>query len=202
MSASGKQLFLVERVAAFQKIIAGCEVTRREGSILDLERGMGLLLEKIEQARERSACVYVVGNGGSASVASHMVVDLLNVAKVRAFALHDASVMTCMANDYGYDNAFANILSTAAVEGDLLIAISSSGRSQNIRNAVTRMRQLGGESITLSSFASDNPLRSLGDLNVWLDSDDYGYVEVGHQFVLHNVIDRFAANQRECSFDD
>jgi len=193
VSGAAMQFPLIERVAAFQKIVSGCEVTSREGSRLDLEQGMVSALHMLKQARERSACVYVVGNGGSASVASHMVIDLLNVAKVRAFALHDASVMTCMANDYGYDNAFANILSTVARKGDLLIAISSSGRSQNIRNAVTKMRQIGGQSISLSGFASDNPLRSLGDLNVWLDSDDYGYVEVGHQFVLHNVIDRFAA---------
>jgi len=186
------RLSLVERVAAFQGVISGCEVTCREGSV-DLEGGMASALQMLEQARERSACVYVVGNGGSASVASHMVIDLLNVAKVRAFALHDASVMTCMANDYGYDNAFANILATVARQEDVLIAISSSGRSQNIRNAVAEMRKVGGKSMTLSGFASDNPLRALGDLNVWLESDDYGYVEIGHQFVLHNLVDRFAA---------
>jgi len=187
------QCSLVERVAVFQEIIAGCEVTRRDGSCLDLEAGMGDLQRMLLQAREDFSCVYVIGNGGSASVASHMVIDLLNVAKVRAFPLHDASTMTCMANDYGYENAFANILAAVARQGDLLIAISSSGSSQNIRHAVTRMQELGGATITLSGFASDNPLRSLGDLNVWLDSDDYGFVEVGHQFVLHNVIDRFAA---------
>ena len=198
MSGAVPQSNLTERLAAFQEVVAGCEVTRQEGVCLELEQGLTLVLEMLVQAREKSACVYVIGNGGSASVASHMVIDLLNVAKVRAFALHDASVMTCMSNDYGYENAFAHILSNVGRAEDVLIAISSSGRSENIRNAVAKMQQLGGKSITLSGFSSDNPLRSLGDVNVWLDSDDYAFVEVGHQFVLHNVIDRFAAVQKGC----
>lgn len=194
MSGASAQSYLTERLTAFQKVVAGCEVTQREGCCLELEQGMALTLEVLEQAREKSASVYVIGNGGSASVASHMVVDLLNVAKIRAFTLHEATVTTCMSNDYGYENAFAHVISSVGRPGDVLIAISSSGRSGNIRNAVDEMRQLGGQSITLSGFSSDNPLRSLGDVNIWLDSDDYGLVEVGHQFLLHNVIDRFATN--------
>lgn len=75
----------------------------------------------------------------------------------------------------------------------MLIAISSSGNSENIRNAATLMTNCGGTVITLSGFAVDNPLRSLGDINIWLDSRDYGLVEIGHQFILHNMSDRFDA---------
>ena len=80
--------------------------------------------------------------------------------------------------------------SPLARPNDMLIGISSSGNSQNIRNAAAKIRELGGSAITLSGFAFDNPLRKLGDLNVWLDSRDYGMVEIGHQFVLHNIADR------------
>ena len=193
MSEGNAQLSLAGRVAAFHSIIDACEMTRRgDDSIIELEQGMRAAMEMLLRVREHSRGVYVVGNGGSASVASHMVTDLLNVMEIRAYAVHDASLMTCMANDYGYENAYARILSGVAREGDLLIAISSPGRSENIRNAVHKMQALGGETITLSGFDQANPLRALGDLNIWLDSNDYGFVEVGHQFILHNMIDRFA----------
>jgi len=183
---------LADRSDAFRSILTNCEITRRGGEALVLESGVDVAMDMLARTREHSNCVYVVGNGGSASVASHMVIDLLHVAQMRAFALHDSSVITCMANDYGYENAFAKILSNVARRRDLLIAISSGGHSQNIRNAVLQMEALGGETITLSGFDRGNPLRSLGDINVWLDSDDYGFVEVGHQFILHNMIDRFS----------
>ena len=73
---------------------------------------------------------------------------------------------------------------------DALIAISSSGQSANIRNAAAEMRKLGGKVLTLSGFKGDNPLRALGHINFWVASTDYGMVEIGHQFMLHNLADR------------
>jgi D-sedoheptulose 7-phosphate isomerase len=95
-----------------------------------------------------------------------------------------------MSNDYGYENSFSEPLSNLAKENDLLIAISSSGRSANIRNAVISIKEAGGYAITLSGFGQDNPLRSMGDLNVWLDSNSYGLVEIGHLFYLHYLSGR------------
>jgi len=193
VSGGNAQLSLTDRVEVFHSIIGACEINRRgDDCALELEQGMRTAMDMLLRAREHSRGVYVVGNGGSASVASHMVTDLLNVMRMRDYAVHEASLMTCMSNDYGYENAYARILSGVAREGDLLIAISSSGRSENIRNAVQQMQASGGETITLSGFDQANPLRALGDLNIWLDSNDYGFVEVGHQFILHNMIDRFA----------
>lgn len=154
---------------------------------------MALVMRRLAQACESQGSVYVIGNGGSAGVASHAVIDLVNVAKLRAFTLHEPALLTCMANDYGYEQAFARLLAQMAKPGDVLIAISSSGNSANIRNAATQMTDSGGAVITLSGFAADNPLRSLGDINIWLDSRDYGLVEIGHQFILHNMSDRFGA---------
>ena len=95
-----------------------------------------------------------------------------------------------MSNDYGYENSFSESLSTLAREKDLLIAVSSSGRSPNIHNAVKSVKKVGGEVITLSGFGHDNPLRSMGDLNIWLDSTSYGLVEIGHLFYLHYLSGR------------
>ena len=95
-----------------------------------------------------------------------------------------------MSNDYGYENSFSEPISTLAREQDLLIAVSSSGRSANIQNAVKSIKKVGGRVITLSGFGEDNPLRLMGDLNVWLGSKSYGLVEIGHLFYLHYISGR------------
>jgi D-sedoheptulose 7-phosphate isomerase len=181
---------LATRSAELQAILSGTELTDAEGVRRDVERSICDLVALLENLRQRGGRLYLAGNGGSAGVASHAVTDFLNVGKLRASTLHEPSLLTCMSNDYGYDVAFARILSTLAVPGDMLIAISSSGQSANIRNVAAEMRKRGGGVVTLSGFKRDNPLRSLGQFNFWLDSSDYGMVEIGHQFVLHNITDR------------
>ncbi len=93
----------------------------------------------------------------------------------------------------GHDEAAVvdGLLAELARPADVLIAISSSGKSANIRNAASCVSGKGGSVITLSGFDARNPLRALGDLNIWVDSTDYGFVEIAHQFILHNVADRF-----------
>ena len=188
-----KNLSLAFCTAQFGALLGRCEITGKDSIALGVELGMSLVLQRLSLVSENHNSVYVIGNGGSASVAGHAVVDLVNVAKLRAFTLHEPALLTCMANDYGYEQAFARILAQIAKPGDILIAISSSGNSWNIRNAATQMTDNGGTVITLSGFAGDNPLRSLGYINIWLDSRDYGLVEIGHQFILHNMSDRFGA---------
>lgn len=184
---------LSNRINQFATLLERTAITDADGDVLALEAGMTAAFSILAEARDANATVYVVGNGGSAAVASHAIIDLINVAKLRAFALHEPSVLTCIANDYGYDNAYSRLLAQMARPGDVLIAISSSGRSPNIRNAATQVANNGGRVITLSGFSNDNPLRLQGHVNVWLDSSDYGFVEVGHQFILHNLSDRFGA---------
>jgi D-sedoheptulose 7-phosphate isomerase len=178
------------RASEFERVMASTQVTDAEGASCDVEQTVARLVLLLKELRADGRRMYVIGNGGSAGVAAHAVTDFLNVGKLRASTLHDPSLFSCMSNDYGYDVAFARILATLAASRDVLIAISSSGQSANIRNAAVEMRKLGGQVVTLSGFKRDNPLRSLGDLNFWLDSSDYGMVEIGHQFVLHNIADR------------
>lgn len=184
---------LASRAQQFVALLGNCEITGKNGSLLGAEPGITVALQILTQVRGNGGSVYVIGNGGSAAVASHAVIDLINVAKLRAFTLNEPSVLTCIVNDYGYENAYSRLLEHMARPGDVLIAISSGGRSMNIRNAATQVTSNGGSVITLSGFSQDNPLRSLGDVNIWLDASDYGLVEVGHQFILHNMSDRFGA---------
>jgi D-sedoheptulose 7-phosphate isomerase len=189
------KMTLAARTAELASVIASAQATDRSGRALDAEKSVLQCLSMLRALRERGGSLYLAGNGGSAAVASHSATDFVNAGSVRAMTLHESSLLTCMTNDFGYENAFARILSTYARPADVLIAISSSGKSPNIRNAAAGARELGGAVITLSGFAPDNPLRTLGDLNIWLDSRDYGLVELGHQFLLQNVADRMRLEQ-------
>lgn len=193
MTKKLEDMQLASRAQQFATLLGSCEITGKSGSSLGAEHGLTAALQILAQMRANNGSVYVIGNGGSAAVASHAVIDLINVAKLRAFTLHEPSVLTCIVNDYGYENAYSRLLAHMARQEDVLIAISSSGRSMNIRNAATQVVNNGGSVITLSGFLNDNPLRSMGDINIWLDASDYGLVEIGHQFILHNMSDRFGA---------
>lgn len=174
----------------FADVMTRASFTDSAGNGCDAQTGMDMADAMLREAK--SARVFVIGNGGSAAVASHMVNDLVNMCKIFAVPLTDQAVITCMANDYGYENAYARLIATMAGRGDVLIAISSSGNSMNIRNAVTAMSEAGGSSFTLSGFSADNPLRKMGKLNLWLDSTEYGIVEIGHSFALHHLAERLA----------
>ena len=178
------------RARMFSDLLAKTSATDRNQSVQELEQGMAALCKWLIQNRDSGSCLYIVGNGGSAAVAAHAVTDFFNMAKLKAVTLHESSLLTCMSNDYGYENAYARMLSQMAQPGDIVIIISSSGRSMNVRNAAQQAIKNGCTVVTLTGFDDNNPLRSMGDLNFWLDSHDYGMVEVGHQFILHNVSDR------------
>ena len=133
--------------------------------------------------------IIFAGNGGSAAIASHMATDYSKNGGLRAWAMNDASMLTCLANDYGYDQVFAKQIEFHGRPGDMLVAISSSGRSANILAAVKAARKLGCTVLTLSGFKPDNPLRRAGDMNIYLDSGAYGYVEIGHLALCHAILD-------------
>jgi len=187
------EMSVAARASAFSDLLARCIATDGKGAVQELEATVSTVCARLTAVRTSGGRVYLVGNGGSAGVASHAATDFFNAAKLRALTLHECSLMTCMANDFGYDNAFARMLLQMVEPGDLLVAISSSGQSMNIRNAAMQAAANGGQVITLSGFARDNPLRSTGSINFWLDSSDYGMVEIGHQFILHNISDRLMA---------
>jgi D-sedoheptulose 7-phosphate isomerase len=188
-----RNMSLSDRATEFINVLNGCEVTTKDGATLTLEEGGTELCEHLNRLRQRGNSLFLVGNGGSAGVASHAATDFFNVARLRAMTLHESSLITCIANDFGYEHVFSRIVNQLVKPRDILIAISSSGNSFNIRNAAEEAANLGAIVITLTGFACDNPLRAVGDLNIWLDSTDYGFVEIGHQFILHNISDRFGA---------
>ena len=149
----------------------------------------------MQVANEISACkgrggkTIVVGNGGSAAISSHVAVDLTKAAKTRAINFNESDLITCFANDYGYENWVAEAIKAYGDTGDVLILISSSGSSKNIVNAAKQGREMGLKVVTLSGFASDNNLRGSGDINLWANSKSYNYVEMVHQGWLLAIVD-------------
>ncbi|SDS22828.1 SIS domain-containing protein [Bradyrhizobium canariense] len=141
------------------------------------------------RTRDRGGRVIFIGNGGSAGIASHLAIDLSKNASVPAICFSDASMVTCLANDYGFEEWLAHAMRLNARTGDCLVAISSSGRSKNILNAVAKARAMQLDVITMSGMSPDNPLRELGDVNYWVDSRSYNIVETAHQFWMMAAID-------------
>jgi D-sedoheptulose 7-phosphate isomerase len=170
-------------------LISSAEFTDDQGQSFSYPDGFESNLKLLKEAQKEKTSVFLVGNGGSVAIVSHIFNDFINVAKIRAFTLHESSLVTCISNDYGYENVYSNPLATLAQKNVLLIAVSSSGKSQNILNAANCMKKIGGKVITLSGFGKDNPLRKMGSVNFWLNSNDYGLVEVGHMFFLHFLSD-------------
>ena len=132
----------------------------------------------------------LVGNGGSAAIASHVAVDLTKNAGIRAVNFNEADLITCFANDYGYEHWLAKAIELYGEPGDVLIAVSSSGQSRNILEACQAARRRGVASIvTFSGFSPENPLRGLGDHNFWVESKAYNLVELTHLFWLLALVD-------------
>lgn len=175
--------------ANFAALLNNSVFTDLQGQVLDAETVIQEVLAEFSRVREQQAKIMVLGNGGSAAIASHVITDLRNVGGLCALTLHEAAPLTCFANDFGYEQAFAKQISAFANHDDLLIAISSSGQSLNIINAVQAANVTGLSVLTLSGFEVDNPLRKLGHWNCWLDSCHYGLVELGHLFLLHHITD-------------
>ena len=149
----------------------------------------------LHKTRERGGKVILVGNGGSAAMASHVSVDLVKVSGLRAVNFNEADLITCFANDYGYEHWVEKALEFYADPNDLIVLISSSGKSANILNGAIKAKQMKLALITFSGFAADNPLRKLGDINFWANSQAYNVVEMTHHVWLLALVDKLVADR-------
>ena len=148
----------------------------------------------IEHSNNNSGKVILVGNGGSASIASHLSIDLTKAANIRSINFNESSLLTCFANDYGYENWVSNVLDFYADKNDIVILISSSGQSKNILNAAIKAKEMGLPVITLSGFLDNNPLKNQGDINLWVNSSEYNVVETVHQSWLLSIVEFLIVN--------
>lgn len=143
----------------------------------------------LKSTQAKKSKIILVGNGGSAAIAEHMAIDLTKNAGLKAIAFSGSPMITTFANDFGYERVFEKAIDAFADQPDVLIAISSGGTSKNILNACAAAKKKGMLIITFSGFSMDNPLRKTGDINMWVDSRAFGYVELIHNALIHYIND-------------
>ena len=159
-----------------------------------LSTGIELVMQNLKKLLSSNRLI-VVGNGGSAAIAIHTLADYANAGGFKTLDLFSPSLLTCMANDYGYENVFAKPVEMLAESGDMLFAISSSGQSPNILKACELALAKNCYVVTFSGFSPDNPLRKIGHMNFYVPSTHYGFVELTHQIILHCILDLFVRNR-------
>ena len=146
----------------------------------------------IANTKKNKNKIYIVGNGGSSSIASHVSVDFTKVAKINCSTFNNVNLITCFANDYKYENWVVEAIKAYSLEQDLFILISSSGTSKNIVNAAEYCKQKKMNLITLSGFKKNNPLSQSGNINFHVESEEYNFIEMTHHIILLSIVDIFA----------
>ena len=155
----------------------------------DYNQGIQVLVDVFTRHKEKGSQVFFIGNGGSAAIASHMTADFMKNGGMNTYSLYDSAVTTCMGNDYGYESIFSRPMQFLVREDDLVIAISSSGNSANIVNAIQVAKEKKAEVITLTGFEATNKAKQMGDINVYVPCCKYGMVESIHNLILQQIVD-------------
>src|SRR3954447_8122383 len=159
---------------------------------IELEK-VGQAIDILKQARNEDRRIFVCGNGGSASTASHFVCDMVKGAsfkrdkRFRIMALTDSlPTITAYANDVTYDCVFVEQLKNFAEPGDVLIAISGSGNSPNVLQAIEYANSIGCRTIALSG-RNGGKLGPMADINLQVKHPHMGRIEDAHLIMLHMI---------------
>ncbi len=169
--------------------------TGKDSEKIEVFCGIEKAAEIILSTADSNGKVIFIGNGASAAFSSHMATDFWKNGGIKATAFNDSSLLTCIGNDYGFECLFEKPLEVFADNRDLLIAISSSGKSENIIRGAKVAISKGCNLITLSGFNSENPLSKMGKINFYVGSSSYGPVEILHQAILHCLLDVIIAHK-------
>ena len=159
------------------------------GSVIGMDEAYQSLTQLTFTVRQQAKQLFLIGNGASSSMASHIAADLCKNGKLATRCFTDASLLTAIANDCGVEELFAEPLRRQAREGDMLVCISSSGESPNIIKAAKLAKEMNMTLVTLSAMNQLNSLRQLGDLNFYVPVEDYGFAETAHAAILHYWVD-------------
>ncbi len=158
------------------------ETNRNLNKIIDIKKE----LIKTKQRRKK---ILIFGNGGSSSIASHFSVDLTKNAKIRCINFNDHNLITCFSNDYGFEKWIEKTINFYGDKGDIIILVSSSGKSKNMLRASKAAKRKSIKIITLTGMSKNNPLKKSGKINLWVDSNAYNFIENIHQVWLLSIVD-------------
>ncbi len=156
--------FVTKYINEFNSLLNNIEVSAYNKNVGFFD-GIQAVLNQIKFVKENNKKIIFVGNGGSAGIVSHIAVDFWKNGGIKTMNFNEASLLTCISNDYSFENVFEKPIEFYAEEGDVIICISSSGNSENILNAAKQGRSNKCKIITLSGFAKENKLSKLGDIN-------------------------------------
>lgn len=177
--------------SAFNSCLQKSVFTGNNGEEVSVGEGLSHLCELSSELQGRQGRKFIVGNGASAAFADHMALDWTKNGKIAARSFGDSAWLTAAANDLGVDQIFSAGIELHGRSSDLLVAVSSSGRSPNIIRAIEKAREMSILVVTFTGLAETNPARALGDLNIYVPAQTYGMVEVAHQYWLHLWLDRY-----------
>ncbi len=179
----------MEYLDKVKELIDRIEVTDIFHITKSYEAGVREIVELLKKCKKQRNGLFFCGNGGSAGIAQHMTADFLKNGGIQTHSLYEQTTLTCISNDLTYDFVFCRQLELMAGSEDILIAISSSGESENIVKAINTMHQIKGNVITFTGFRKDNRIRKLGDVNIYVPTEHYGMVESIHNIVLQHIVD-------------
>lgn len=176
-------------------ILNTIEVSTQRGEFISFYEGVNRAIKVLRERTGNGGKIMFIGNGGSSAIASHFALDYWHAGGMRSITFDSSPQLTCLSNDHGYDQVYAIPVKLFAEQGDVLVAISSSGNSANILNGVISAQDNQCTVLTLSGFEPDNKLREMGDFNFYVPSKSYGYVELTHDIILHAILDLAAVKQ-------
>ena len=182
-----------ENIEQIGKHLRLLSISNNHSEEIPVDQALEILTKMTVNIRDKKQTVFLIGNGASASMASHVAADLAKNAHVHTEVFTDLSLITAIANDMSFEEVYAEPLKRRILRGDMLVAISSSGKSANILRAVQTAKKLGGRVITLSAMRADNPLRGEGELNFYIPAETYGMAETCHSAILHYWIDQIVS---------
>ena len=167
------------------------EYTKLIDSTNSIMEQLNFLNDKLKKTSTSGNKIICQGNGGSSAIASHFTVDLSKNAKIRSVNFNESDLITCFANDFGYENWVKEALRIYADKDDLVILISSSGESPNILNACNFCIENSIELVTFTGMNQNNSIKSSNKygLNFHIPSKAYNLIENVHQFWLLLMVD-------------
>ena len=134
--------------------------------------------------------IMIFGNGAGASIASHAATDFTKNAKVPAMSFDSSTYLTCLSNDYGYDQVVLKAISHFYKKDDLIILLSASGNSLNMINAAKYCNKNSIQYLSISGFSKKNKLNKISKNKIWIDSVSWNLVEIVQLSILLSYVDR------------
>ncbi|MAF79753.1 phosphoheptose isomerase [bacterium] len=180
-------------ISGIQNCIKNAKFLRQGQKEISKEEALKEIENTIKEVKANKKKLLFIGNGGSATIADHLAEDFSKMANIRGLSFNNGPLLTCLSNDYSFEEAFEKAIEIYADEGDVLFAISSSGKSPNILNGVKAAKSIGCKTITLSGFEEGNPLSQKGDINIYTPTASYGVAESSHSVILHAILDHIVS---------